>query len=102
MPSLPGRESAEQFQKGYRAVAISQADKDSSLRVCAVVREAPDPVAGIFVLLRETAEESIFLACLLDKGGHVHQWLELWIQNINGLETSLQANRETFSNHVLD
>ena len=89
MASFSGRETAEQFQKGYRAVPISEADKESALRLCAVVREAPDPVAGIFVLLRDTTEESIFLGCLLDKGGHVHLWVELWIQNINNLEASI-------------
>src|SRR5215472_14487633 len=102
MASFAGKETTEQFQKGYRAVPISEADKESALRLCAVVREAPDPVAGIFVLLRDTTEESIFLGCLLDKGGHVHLWVELWIQNINNLEASIQTHQETFSNHVLD
>jgi hypothetical protein len=102
MASFSGRETAEQFQKGYRAVPISEADKESALRLCAVVREAPDPVAGIFVLLRDTTEESIFLGCLLDKGGHVHHWVELWIQNINNLAASIQTHHETFSNHALD
>jgi hypothetical protein len=102
MASFSGRETVEQFQKGYRAVPISEADKESALRLCAVVREAPDPVAGIFVLLRDTTEESIFLGCLLDKGGHVHLWVELWVQNINNLEASIQTHHETFSNDVLD
>ena len=102
MTSPPEKETAGQFQKGYRAVPISEADRESALRLCAVVREAPDPVAGIFVLLRDTAEESVFLGCLLDKSGHVHLWIELWIQNIDNLEKSLQTHRETFSNHVLD
>jgi hypothetical protein len=102
MASFSGRETAEQFQKGYHAVPISEADKESALRLCAVVREAPDPVAGIFVLLRDTTEESIFLGCLLDKGGHVHLWVELWIQNINNLEPNIQTHYETFSNHALD
>src|SRR5262249_24120987 len=100
MTSPPEKETASQFQKGYRAVPISEEDKESSLRLCAVVREAPDPVAGIFVLLRDTAEESVFLGCLLDKGGHVHLWVELWIQNLNNFETHLQSRRETFSNHI--
>src|SRR5215831_13054394 len=102
MASFAGKETTEQFQKGYRAVPISEADKGSALRLCVVVREAPDPVAGIFVLLRDTTEESIFLGCLLDKGGHVHLWIELWIQNINNLEASIQTHQETFSNHSLD
>ena len=102
MASSSGRETYEQFQKGYRAVPISEADKESALRFCAVVREAPDPVAGIFVLLRDTTEESIFLGCLLDNGSHVHLWVELWIQNVNNLQTTLADSSETFSNHALD
>ena len=57
MASSPGKEPADQFQKGYHAVPISDADKESALRLCVVVREAPDPVAGIFVLLRDTTED---------------------------------------------
>jgi hypothetical protein len=102
MASFSGRNTTEQFQKGYRAVPISEADKESALRLCAVVREAPDPVAGIFVLLRDTTEESIFLGCLLDKGGHVHLWVELWIQNIDNLQASIETHHETFSNYTLD
>jgi hypothetical protein len=102
MASPAEKETADQFQKGYHAVPISDTDKESALRLCVVVREVPDPVAGMFVLLRDTAEASIFLGCLLDHGGHVHLWLELWIQNINNFETNLHSYRETFSNHTLD
>lgn len=96
------KETPSQFQKGYRAVPISETDKDSALRLCAVVREAPDPVAGVFVLLRDTLEASIYLGCLLDAGGYVHHWIELWVQNVNNLQTTPEAQRETFSNHSLD
>jgi len=102
MSSPAAREPYEQFQKGYRAVPISEVDKESALRLCVVVREAPDPVAGIFVLLRDTGQESIFLGCLLDAGSHVHLWVELWVQNVNKLQTTLEGYRETFSNHALD
>lgn len=96
------KETPGQFQKGYHAVPISEADKNSALRLCAVVREAPDPVAGVFLLLRDTLEASIYLGGLLDAGGYVHHWIELWIQNVNNLETTLESHREVFTNHLLD
>ena len=83
-------------------MAISEADAKSALRMCVIVCEAPDPVAGAFVLLRDTLEASVYLGCLVDSGGYVHDWIELWIQNISSLETTLDAYRETFSNRSLD
>jgi hypothetical protein len=100
--SPPKKETPGQFQKGYHAVPISEADKNSALRLCAIVREAPDPVAGVFLLLRDTLEASVYLGALLDAGGYVHHWIELWIQNINNLEVTLEGHREFFTNHVLD
>ena len=52
--------------------------------------------------MRDDVEAAIYLGCFLDAGGYVHQWLELWIQNINELQTSLKAYREAFSNAMLD
>ena len=102
MASPLKKETPSQLQKGYHAVPISETDRNGALRLCAVVREAPDPVAGVFVLLRDTLEASVYLGCLLDTGGYVHYWIELWVQNINNLRTTLETYREAFSNHSLD
>jgi hypothetical protein len=37
-----------------------------------------------------------------DAGGAVREWIELWVQSVDGLEASLPAQRETFCNHALD
>ena len=102
MVSVPGKQPSSQLQKGYRAIPISEIDKNSALRLCVIVREAPDPVAGAFVLIRDTLEASVYLGCLLDMGGYIHQWIELWIQNISNLQTTLENYREPLSNHSLD
>lgn len=95
-------EAVDQFQKGYRAVPVFETEQGSALRLCVVVRDAADPVAGMFVLLRDTAEESIYLGCLVDQRGYPHVWLELWIQNINNFEQNLHSYREAFTNYGLD
>jgi hypothetical protein len=102
MASPRAKEITGQIQKGYRPVPISETDAESPLRLCVIVREAPDPIAGMFVLLRDSVDAAIYLGCLVDAGGYVHQWLELWFQNINNVQTTLRAYRETFSNHMLD
>ena len=102
MASPPAATTPGQIQKGYRAVPISATEGETAFRLCAIVRDAPDPIAGVFVLLRESVEASIYLGGLVDAGGYVHQWVELWIQNINNLQTAFEAYRETFSNHALD
>jgi hypothetical protein len=100
--SVPGKQLSSQVQKGYRAIPISEIDKNSALRLCVIVREAPDPVAGAFVLVRDTLEASVYLGCLLDIGGYIHQWIELWIQNISNVQTTLENYRAALSNYSLD
>lgn len=101
IPAVAAR-APHQLQKGYRAVPISEAERGSSLRLCVVVRDAADPVAGILVLLRDSFDATIYLGCLADSGGHVHEWLELWVQNIENLELRVESYREALSNHILD
>jgi hypothetical protein len=102
MGSPQAKDVASQIQKGYRAVPISDSDVEAPLRLCVIVRDAPDPVAGMFVLIRDGSEVSIYLGGLVDAGGYIHQWIELWLQNINNLEVTLAAYQEAFSNQLLD
>ena len=102
MVTVTGKEPSTQLQKGYRAVPISEIDKNSALRLCVIVREAADPVAGALVLVRDTLEASVYLGCLLDMGGYIHQWIEIWIQNINNLQSTPENYRQALSNHTLD
>ena len=82
--------------QGYTAVPIQDA-VDAPLRLCVLARQTPDPVAGIFVLLRDLHDSLVYLGCVTDAGGRVREWLELWVQNVDGLEASLPAHREAFS-----
>ncbi|HEV2394917.1 MAG TPA: hypothetical protein VG146_21415 [Verrucomicrobiae bacterium] len=88
--------------EGYRAIPISQSDQNAALRICVLVRQTPDPVAGHFLLLRDLHDALVYLGALVDAAGQVREWLELWVQNVDGLEASLPAYREAFSNFSLD
>lgn len=87
---------------GFVAIPIHGVSEEVPLRLAVLVRRTPDPVAGHFVLLRELPDASVYLGCLTDAASRVREWIELWIQNVDGLEAALPAQREAFSNLTLD
>jgi hypothetical protein len=86
---------------GYVAVPVHRTD-ESPLRLCVLARQTPDPTAGHFVILRDLHDARVFVGCVTDAGGRLREWVELWVQNVDGLDGSLPAYRETFSNDALD
>jgi hypothetical protein len=88
--------------EGYSAIPIIDADAGGSVRLCVLAKQIPDPAAGHLVLLRDLPDASVYLACLTDAGGRMRQWTELWVQNVDRLESSLPALCESFSNHSMD
>src|SRR5205807_10439475 len=87
---------------GYSAIPLVAPQAEGALKLCVLTRKTPDPVGGHFVLLRELHDARVFLGCVTDAAGQVREWLELWVQNTDGLEASLPAYRESFSNFSLD
>jgi hypothetical protein len=90
-----------QLPAGYLAIPIHDPG-ESPLRLCVLVRQTPDPAAGHFVVLRDLHDALVYLGCVVDAGGQLREWVEIAVQNVDGLEASLPAYREAFSNHTLD
>jgi hypothetical protein len=88
--------------KGYIAIAISEDQTASALKICVLVRSEPDSVGGHLVLLRETIDARVFLGCIVDASGQVLEWLELWVQNTETLINAASAIRHSLSNSMLD
>jgi len=88
--------------EGYAAVMVCADQAVSALRICLLVRRAPDPVAGHLVVLRDLIDGRVLLGCILDAGGAVQEWVELWVQDLEGLSGTASACREALSNNVLD
>src|SRR5690349_6085751 len=93
---------AETLEPGYRLVPLHQAGEDVPLRVCLVVKAEADPMGGTFVLLRETADASVYLGAVADAEGRPREWLEIWVQNIDRFASAYPASRDLASNVVLD
>jgi hypothetical protein len=94
------KQEAEMLESGYRAVPLQPGD--APLRISLIVKEASDPAAGPFVLLRETADASIYLGAIVDAAGRIHSWLEIWAQNVDRFASSFPAYRESATNQLLD
>ena len=88
--------------EGFLAIPIHALTPAAPLRLCVLVRRTPDPVAGHFVLLRDLPEAMVYLGCIADADNRLREWIELWVQNVDGLDASLPAFREAFSNRTLD
>jgi hypothetical protein len=102
MHSTTGSERTTGLPEGYVAIPVSQAETGAALRICVLVRQTPDPVAGPLVLLRDLYDAKVYLGCVTDAAERVREWLEVWVQDTQGLEASLPAHRESISNLSLD
>lgn len=80
---------------GYACVPITPEEAGASVRLCVVTRTAP-------VVLREMLDARVYLGAMADRGGRIHKWLEIWVQDPSGLEGSPAAYREHLTNRVLD
>src|SRR4051794_11046040 len=87
---------------GYVAVPISTGQKAAPVRVSVLAKSEPDPVAGHLVLIRQTADAKVFLGALVDVGGDVHSWLEIWVQSLDAVAEAMFGWREALSNALLD
>jgi len=96
------RNAQTRVPEGYAGVVISPDQADDPLRICVLVRRSPDPVAGHLVVLRDLIDGRALLGCIVDAGGAVQEWIELWVQDLEGLVNTTVACREALSNHVLD
>ncbi len=102
MPEAERSSPCGALPPGFSAVPIHPATAHTPLRICVLVNQRPTATTGSHVRLRETCDATVLLGCLLDAKGTVHDWLELWLQNVDGLSASLPGLRSSFSNRTLD
>jgi hypothetical protein len=96
---------SSRLPEGYVAVPVTEYQTASPLRVCVLVRRDPDPVSGHLVTLRDSVEARVLLGCVTDAADRVKQWLEIWVQDVDGLSgqaVGLNISREALTNRVLD
>ena len=102
MDVIPSSDTAFRPPRDFRAVPIHPTNENVPLRVCVLVRKTPDPAAGRFVQLADLPEARVYLGCVCDAGERVREWIELWVQTVEGQDTRPASPLSSLSNSLLD
>ncbi|HUW19627.1 MAG TPA: hypothetical protein VMW16_10025 [Sedimentisphaerales bacterium] len=102
MSAFSAKSGLTKLPQGYAAIPIAEEQKAASLKICVLARREADPVGGHLVVLHDTVDAKVFLGCIVDMAGRIHEWLEIWIQNSQGLINTAWASRQLLSNAMLD
>ncbi|HEV8543368.1 MAG TPA: hypothetical protein VGR78_13315 [Verrucomicrobiae bacterium] len=86
----------------FRLVPIQKAGEESPLRICLLARRSPDPVEGHLFLLRSTTDALVYLGCICDAAEVIREWVEIWVQSIEGLKNSFSSAQEPLSRERWD
>src|SRR5215207_610128 len=90
--------SATSLPPGIRSISLCETRPVPALEIHVVVREKPDPVRGRFVLLRDTPDARVFLGCTADAAGVIHDWLEIWVQDVTKLRELAAQHQSGITN----
>ncbi|MBM4108293.1 MAG: hypothetical protein FJ255_05700 [Phycisphaerae bacterium] len=93
VPMMVFEETPVTPPEGYRLAPI---ERGGAVRLC-VVLNGNEPVA-----LREGLDARVYLACIADAAGRVQRWLELWVQEVDGVARAPSAYRDKLDNAALD
>lgn len=101
-PAHPEVGGERAIPNGYVAVPVDPNEQRALLRLCVLFRPEPDGAGGHFVVVRDMLTGRALLGCLVDVGGVVHDWIEIWVQDSSGLTGSPAEIRESLSNAAFD
>lgn len=94
VPMMVFEETPVSPPAGYRLACFERSA--GALRLC-VVLKGREPVA-----LREGLDARVYLGAVADAEGRVHRWLELWVQEVDGVDRAPPSYREKMGNAALD
>jgi len=87
-------------RRELRFVMITRTDAWIGVQLALARRTSDEPWAP--VLLRAFAGGRVLLAALVDRAGHVREWLEVWLQTSPGSASALRGNAHLLTNAALD
>jgi len=102
MPFTAANSRPGNLPDGYLAIPIDAGQLNASLQLCVLVASGNDTGAANLVLLRDAFDAHVYLGCIRDRSGRVDRWVELWVQNLENLDSAPQSTSESFSNTSLD
>ena len=102
---IPDIELGQTLPEGFACVAFPAAnaapDADPSiapLALCLVIRTS----GPALIKIRQRLAARAFLACVADAAGRVHQWAEVWVQDVDGMADALPTYVAALNNAKVD
>lgn len=86
----------------FAAVSLESEGSTATLSLNVLMHTAAKPAEGPLVMLREAIDSRTFLGCVLDAAGRVLRWVELIVQDVDGIASAPAAYRDALSNKTLD
>lgn len=99
LPTLVFAELPAALPAGHAFIALTPEQQAGAARLGVVVQTGARP--GL-VVLRESLDSRVLLGAIADAGGRVHQYVEVWVQDVSGLAGALPTYRQHLSNKQLD
>lgn len=99
LPSLVFAELPAAAPAGHAFIALTPEQQSGAARLGVVVQTGARP--GLIVL-RESLDSRVYLGAIADAAGRVHQYVEVWVQDVSGLAGALPTYRQNLSNRQLD
>lgn len=91
---------------GFAPVSIEAEGSAGLLSVCVVVRTSAAPKGAVddgpLLILRERLDAKCYLGCVTDSSLRVQRWVEIWVQDTDGLIDVPPAYRDAMTNARLD
>lgn len=94
-------QSTPQAPQGLLCVPL-EAEAAGAVRLFIAVRRELDAIDGCLVLIRDNIDAQVYLGGLMDRGGRVLRWLELWVQSVDHIVEAPRSRGETITNLSLD
>ncbi|MCC6425524.1 MAG: hypothetical protein IT435_01755 [Phycisphaerales bacterium] len=91
---------------GFAPVSLEADGSASLLSVCVVVRTGAAAKGtlddGPLLVVRERLDAKCYLGCVVDAALRVQRWVEIWVQDIDGIVDVPPAYRDALNNAKLD
>ncbi len=87
---------------GLLPAPVHAFSEGTPLRLCVLVRAAPEPAGGPFVLLRDLPGARVYLGAVCDADAQVQDLVEIWVQTLDVRDLKFSGYQERLTNLTFD
>jgi len=82
----------------YRFISLEKGPERPAVSLGLILRSDPDPVAGYFIPVRQTADAHVFLGGLCDQTDRLLELVEIWVQTFSAFDSDGMGFADTLNN----